>query len=98
MPDRLISPLTRTVVRMTLLTLTLHDRPRLREARPVEPGGLARDRLHQTLPMAGYFMHLRYRSPLPRLVAAGGLLWLAILLLGTMDDFKTPSWLGIPGK
>jgi caa(3)-type oxidase subunit IV len=48
--------------------------------------------------MAGYFMHLRYRSPLPRLAAAGGLLWLAILLLGTMDDFKTPSWLGIPGK
>lgn len=48
--------------------------------------------------IAVYFMHLRYGAPLMRLTVAGGLLWLTILLLGTMDDFMTRAWLGIPGK
>jgi caa(3)-type oxidase subunit IV len=43
-------------------------------------------------------MHLRYGTPLMRLAVAGGVLWLAILLLGTMDDFMTRAWLGVPGK
>ncbi len=43
-------------------------------------------------------MHLRHGPPLLRLALAGGALWLMILLVGTLDDFMTRTWLGIPGK
>ena len=45
-----------------------------------------------------YFMHLRYGPGLMRLVAAGGVLWLMILLLGTMDDFLTRPWFSVGSK
>lgn len=43
-------------------------------------------------------MHLRWSRPVVRLVAVIALLWLAILIGGTMDDILTRGWLPIPGK
>ncbi len=45
-----------------------------------------------------YFMHMRYSTGMTRLVFVAGLLWLGILLVGTMDDFVTRGWLPVPGK
>ena len=36
-----------------------------------------------------YFMNLRYGSPLLRVFAAGGFLWLAILMILTLSDVLT---------
>jgi cytochrome c oxidase subunit IV len=44
------------------------------------------------------FMHLRWSRPLIRLVAVIALLWLGILIVGTMDDALTRGWLPVPGK
>jgi cytochrome c oxidase subunit 4 len=43
------------------------------------------------------FMHARWTGGLNRLVAAGGLLWLFILLAGAMDDYLTRGWWPVPG-
>jgi len=48
--------------------------------------------------VALFFMHVRYSTLLTKLVLAGGLLWLAILLLLTLTDFTTRGWMGTPGK
>jgi cytochrome c oxidase subunit IV len=48
--------------------------------------------------VALFFMHIRHSTKLTRLVVLGGLLWLAILLLMTMTDFATRTWLGVPGR
>jgi cytochrome c oxidase subunit IV len=48
--------------------------------------------------VALFFMHLRHSTQLTRLVVAGGLLWLAILLLLTLADFVTRGNLGVPGR
>ena len=45
-----------------------------------------------------FFMHLRWSRPLIRLSAIIGLLWLAILIVGTMDDVLTRGWIPVPGK
>ena len=45
-----------------------------------------------------FFMHLRYGTATSRLAAGVGLLWLSILLAGTLDDVITRGWLPIPGK
>jgi cytochrome c oxidase subunit 4 len=45
-----------------------------------------------------FFMHARFSSGLTRLVIAAGLLWLGILIVGTMDDMLTRGWLPVPGK
>ena len=45
-----------------------------------------------------FFMHVRYSSPLTVVFILGGLLWLGILMAGTLNDFVTRSWLGVPGK
>lgn len=42
--------------------------------------------------VALFFMHVRHSTKLTRLVTAGGLLWLAILLALTMSDVMTRSW------
>ena len=34
-----------------------------------------------------YFMHLRFSSPLSRVIALGGLVWLGILLAFTLGDY-----------
>ncbi len=39
-----------------------------------------------------YFMHIRYSSGLTRIVIFAGLLWLALLIGGTMDDVLTRGW------
>ncbi|MEP6995965.1 MAG: cytochrome C oxidase subunit IV family protein [Acidobacteriota bacterium] len=40
-----------------------------------------------------FFMHIKYSRPLMRVVIAGGLFWLAILLLLTFSDFVSRGWL-----
>jgi cytochrome c oxidase subunit 4 len=47
---------------------------------------------------AMFFMHLRWGRPLIRLVAVIALVWLTILIMGTMDDVLTRGWLPAPGK
>src|SRR5919201_2080558 len=47
---------------------------------------------------AAFFMHLRWSQPMTRLVALAALLWLGILVVGTMDDVLTRGWLPVPGK
>ena len=48
--------------------------------------------------IALFFMELRSTRGMPRIVALAGLLWLAILLVGTLDDLLTRNWLPVPGK
>jgi len=48
--------------------------------------------------IALFFMELRSSRGMPRVVALAGLLWLAILLVGTLDDVLTRNWLPVPGK
>ena|SRR5690242_9510847 len=48
--------------------------------------------------VALFFMHIRHSTKLTKLVVVGGLLWLAILLLMTMTDFATRTWIGVPGR
>lgn len=45
-----------------------------------------------------YFMHVRYSSQLTRLVIAGGVFWLLILIAITMSDYLSRGWLPFPGK
>jgi caa(3)-type oxidase subunit IV len=52
----------------------------------------------KALVIAAVFMHLRYGTATSRLAAVAGLLWLAILLAGTLDDVLTRGWLPVPGK
>jgi caa(3)-type oxidase subunit IV len=47
---------------------------------------------------AMFLMHLRWSRPVIRLVAMIALLWLAILIVGTMDDVLTRGWIPVPGK
>jgi cytochrome c oxidase subunit 4 len=44
-----------------------------------------------------YFMHVRYSPSLTKLVVAGAVLWLLILLALTMTDYVSRGWLPIPG-
>lgn len=52
----------------------------------------------KTALIALYFMHLRWSPGLLGLVALGAVLWLAILLGGSMDDYATRIWLLAPGR
>ena len=52
----------------------------------------------KALLVALFFMHLRHSTQLTRLVVAGGLIWLMILLLLTFADFLTRGWTGVPGR
>jgi cytochrome c oxidase subunit 4 len=45
-----------------------------------------------------FFMELRLGPGLVRVVALGGIVWLAILLGGTLDDVLTRGWLPVAGK
>lgn len=45
-----------------------------------------------------YFMHVKFSSRLTQLVAVAAFLWLAILIVGTMDDFLTRTWIPAPGR
>jgi cytochrome c oxidase subunit 4 len=48
--------------------------------------------------VALFFMHLRHSTRLTRLVVAGGLVWLGIMLVFTLTDFATRGSLGVPGR
>jgi cytochrome c oxidase subunit IV len=48
--------------------------------------------------IALFFMELKFASGLHRLVGIAALMWLLILLLGTLDDVLTRGWLPVPGK
>jgi cytochrome c oxidase subunit 4 len=48
--------------------------------------------------VALFFMHLRDSTILTKVVVAGGMLWLGILLLLSFSDFATRGWLPVPGK
>jgi cytochrome c oxidase subunit IV len=40
-----------------------------------------------------FFMHVKYSPRLTQITIAGGLFWLAILLVLTLSDFMTRGWL-----
>jgi len=48
--------------------------------------------------VALFFMHVRHSTRLTRLVVLGGMLWLAILLMLTLNDMLTRGWVGVPGR
>ncbi len=48
--------------------------------------------------VALFFMHMRHSTRLTRLVVLGGLLWLIILILLSLTDFATRTWVGVPGR
>jgi caa(3)-type oxidase subunit IV len=52
----------------------------------------------QSVVSAMFLMHLRWTRPITRLVGIIALLWLGILIVGTMDDLVTRGWLPVPGK
>src|SRR5262245_3426525 len=43
-----------------------------------------------------YFMHLRYTGKFVWVCVGAGLAWLALLLLVTLSDYATRSWIGLP--
>ena len=44
------------------------------------------------------FMGVKYNTPLTKVVAASGSVWLIILFGITMGDYLTRSWIGFPGR
>ncbi len=97
--ERVLSPLVSLMTTGALLALTLANI------------GLAQVELHgwnalvalliaavQAIVMVVVFMRLRWSPPLTRLWAASGVVWLAILMVGTLDDVLTRAWLATPGK
>ena len=40
-----------------------------------------------------FFMHVKYSPTLTKIVIAGGIFWLAILLALTFSDFATRGWI-----
>ena len=48
--------------------------------------------------VAWYFMGVRYTTPLTKVVAISGVLWMLILFFIGMSDYMTRDWLGVPGR
>jgi cytochrome c oxidase subunit 4 len=48
--------------------------------------------------VALFFMHVRHSTRLTKLVVAGGLMWLGILLMFTLADVFSRGWVGVPGR
>jgi cytochrome c oxidase subunit 4 len=99
MANRTVATSTNVLVCLALLALTLLTTVLGRI--PLGPWNLPIALLiagTKALLIALYFMHLRWGPGIMRLVTAGGLLWLFILLAGVMDDYLTRAWLPIPGK
>lgn len=99
MPERIVPTLTNVLVCAGLLGLTLATA--LLGLVDLDPWNLvvalAIAAAKASL-IAFYFMHLRSSAKVTQLAAAGGLLWLAIMLMGVLDDYVTRAWLPIPGK
>ena len=45
-----------------------------------------------------FFMGVRYNTPLTKVVAISGFMWLMILFGIGMSDYMTRSWLHVPGR
>ena len=45
--------------------------------------------------VALFFMHVKYSPRLTQVVVAGGLFWLAILIVLTLSDFMSRGWLPV---
>jgi caa(3)-type oxidase subunit IV len=41
---------------------------------------------------------VKYNTPLTKVVAASGFVWLIILFGMTMGDYLTRAWIGFPGR
>jgi caa(3)-type oxidase subunit IV len=99
MTERLVPPLTYVIVTGVLLMLTVINIGSalidLRGWNSVVNLAIA---ALEVVIMALVFMHLRWSSATTRLVAVAALLWMVILLAGTMDDILTRGWLSVPGK
>jgi cytochrome c oxidase subunit 4 len=97
--ERIGSPLRYTVVTLVLVVMTVVNIGLafvdLRGFNSVVGMAIA---VAEVLIMAMEFMHLRWSSGMTRVVGLAGLLWLSILLVGTLDDVLTRGWLPIPGK
>jgi len=52
----------------------------------------------QALLIALFLMHLRWSPAVVRIIAVAALLWLVILIVGTLDDVLTRGWLSAPGR
>ncbi len=48
--------------------------------------------------VALFFMHVRHSTQLTKLVLAGALVWLGILIVLTLTDFTTRGLAGVPGR
>ena len=51
----------------------------------------------KTLLVVLIFMHMKWSNYRSRVVAAVGLFWLAVMILLTISDYRTRSWLPGPG-
>ena len=45
-----------------------------------------------------FFMGVKYNTPLTRVFAVTGFVWLLILFGFTMSDYLTRTWAGVPGR
>jgi len=45
-----------------------------------------------------FFMGVRYNTPLTKLVAISGFIWILILFGIGMSDYLTRPWIGVPGR
>jgi cytochrome c oxidase subunit 4 len=46
-----------------------------------------------------YFMHLRYTTTsLTRMILIVGIFWVALLIVGIVDDYMTRDWIALPGR
>jgi cytochrome c oxidase subunit IV len=99
MPDRIVPARTYVAVCAALLILTAITvglaHVDLRGLNSVV--GLAIAALKAAL-IAWFFMHLRSSWSMTRVVGVAALLWLGILIVGTLDDILTRGWLAVPGK
>ena len=44
------------------------------------------------------FMGLRHNTPLTKLTAVSGFIWILILFFIGMSDYATRLWMGVPGR
>jgi cytochrome c oxidase subunit 4 len=44
------------------------------------------------------FMGLRHNTPLTKLIAVSGFIWILILFGIGMTDYLTRTWMGVPGR
>jgi len=51
----------------------------------------------KTILVVLFFMHMKWSTYRSRVVAASGLLWLLVMIMLTLSDYRTRSWLPGPG-